>query len=79
MYEYLFIFHMARFLLFFEADYNEYKVDNPPGEYYSNIPLAHTHMPSISRTEILSLFLANNSLSSTTIWYPSSTLSSCLL
>ena len=70
---------MARFSLFFEANYIELatawkagggfdcnkrvradiliapkgiiKVDNSLGEYYSNIPLAHTHMPSISRTD----------------------------
>ena len=27
------------------------KVDDPLGEHDSNIPLAHTHMPSISRTD----------------------------
>ena len=26
-------------------------MDNPLGKYYSDIPLAHTHMPSISRTD----------------------------
>ena len=28
------------------------KVDNPLGEYYSNIPLAHTHIPNIQTPEV---------------------------
>ena len=45
------------------------KVDNPLGEYYSNIPLAHTHIPSISRTDKQNNDFTSTALHLFYLWY----------